>query len=178
MDPAILGGGSDPYVVITTDPGELLLTTKKLIRVPQNVRTSVVHHDLNPKWKENVELTLASVDLAGLSRNASLIFAVWDYDKMNDDDLIGAMTVPLRFIIDGNLAGGNGYDFAENLQSNSEVMGKLLGTIKINGDLGHISELSRALRENNMESAGEQFTSLKTALQSTSDGSGGCCTVN
>lgn len=187
MDSQAFGGKSDPYVVITTDPGELLLTTKRLCKIPGNVKTSVISHDVNPVWKESIPLTLASLDLKGLSRNVSLILAVWDYDKFNEDDLIGVMTVPLKAIIDAHIngageGGGTGdgaYNFSESLHSNSEVMGKLMGTIKINGDMAEILKSSEFLRADNMQTAGDRFDSLKALLPRASDSAGGgCCSIS
>lgn len=41
---------------------------------------------------------LASSDIDGMSRNAHLQLSVWDFDRANADDLIGACVLPIKDI--------------------------------------------------------------------------------
>jgi hypothetical protein len=76
MDSQMFGGGSDPYIIITTDPACLLLSknsgkaaqNKRFQFTPdhEGVKTSTVKHDCNPVWKETLEFYLASNDFVGM----------------------------------------------------------------------------------------------------------------
>ena len=97
MDSALFGGGSDPYMVLSADPHQILMGKK--------LRTSAITHELNPVWKDTIEFRLATNDIEGLSQNAHLFLSVWDYDVTNEDDLIGTLTIPLREIYEVSCCG-------------------------------------------------------------------------
>jgi endonuclease/exonuclease/phosphatase family metal-dependent hydrolase len=139
MDSQLFGGGSDPYVVVTTDPPSLLLHREKIREYYEGVKSKVIKHNVNPDWKETLVLNLASVDLEGLARNATLIFQVWDEDTYNADDLIGCASIPLRDILLAIVQKGE-FNFNDVLRCNSEVMGQLQGTIRLDGALDDVAE--------------------------------------
>lgn len=176
MDSAMFGGGSDPYIIITADPAHVLLSKGTFIDRFEGVKSKVIKHNLNPVWKDDMHLQLASIDLKGLARNASLIFSVWDEDLMNKDDLIGVFTIPLREIIRA-FSEGRSYDFNEDLRSNSELMGKLSGSITIEGSyqdmLGGYDQL-----EHDRLISTERYLTLDEALQEHMHLNGCCCTIS
>lgn len=137
MDSAMFGGGSDPYIVITTDPANLLLYKGTLSNTHEGIKSSIIKHNLNPVWKETIDVALASIDLKNLCRNASFIVSVWDYDRSNADDLIGVMSIPIREVLRSN-ALDKPYVFNEVLHSNTEIMGKLSGSITVHGSFHHL----------------------------------------
>ena len=71
-DRFFLPAGSDPYVLVTSDPEFL---------VSEPVKTSTKTHDLNPVWDDEIVIKLHSNDLVGLSHIAHLSIAVWDWDR-------------------------------------------------------------------------------------------------
>ena len=85
MDAVIfgLGGKSDPYVCITSDPPSLLCqpsgSDQYKVGSDYSIKSDVVMHDINPVWKEPMSVRLSSIDIEGLTRNASLILSVWDW---------------------------------------------------------------------------------------------------
>lgn len=167
MDSAVFGGGSDPYIIITTDPSELLLYKGILKTNYEGMKSSIIYHNLNPIWKEEMNITLGSIDLKNLSRNASIIISVWDYDRSNADDLIGITTIPIRDILKQH-SFSLPYTFNNTLYSNTEIMGKISGKIEVQGsfndlykeyleleqernDTDHYITLSQGLRELNIQ---------------------------
>lgn len=135
MDSAMFGGGSDPYIVISTDPEPLLLNKGILKSNPEPLKTKVIKHNINPVWDDVLEIGLASVDLEGLSRNANLILTVWDEDFSNADDLIGILNIPFKKLLTRLLVERIPYEFDEVIRSNSEIMGRISGTITLNSDI-------------------------------------------
>ena len=138
MDSQMFGGGSDPYIIITCDPAPTLLYKGTFTHDHDGVKSKVIKHNLNPVWDAPMEVLLASVDLKGLARNGSLIFSVWDEDRLNADDIIGVFTIPLRNVILA-FSEGRAYDFNEELRLNSELMGKLSGSITVEGDFKEVA---------------------------------------
>ena len=133
-----MGGGSDPYIVIHTDPPSVLIGDHNS---PGVVKSRTIMHDLNPDWgKDVLHLNLNTHDVGGLSRNAHLIISVWDYDRFNDDDLIGVCSIPLKTLL-GQLAvnykksSTQGFAFREPLHSNGSINGYLSGTITLSSDV-------------------------------------------
>jgi endonuclease/exonuclease/phosphatase family metal-dependent hydrolase len=137
MDAAVFGGGSDPYIVIKSDPPTLLLKKERIDPAMEGVKSGIIYHNLNPVWEESIELVLASLDFEGLARNASLMFEVWDYDKMSADDLIGVFTIPMKSILHAIIE-NRPFHFDEILRMNSEIMGRLSGTIRLDGNFSEI----------------------------------------
>lgn len=137
MDAAVFGGGSDPYIVIKSDPPTLLLKKERIDSVVEGVKSGIIYHNLNPVWDESMELVLASLDFEGLARNASLMFEVWDYDKISADDLIGVFTIPMKSILRAIIE-NRPFHFDEILRMNSEIMGRLTGTIRLDGNFSEI----------------------------------------
>ncbi len=173
MDSQMFGGGSDPYIIITTDPDGLILHKGVFSRLErEGVKSKVIKHDLNPVWTEDMSFSLASIDLVGLSRNASLIFSVWDEDLYNADDLIGVVSFPLRDVIEANSRSGSFRFSRADLHSNSEVMGKLSGAITITGTVA-------AAQESYAKLHAERMVSLLTAKSLASSGGGDCsCSIS
>jgi hypothetical protein len=155
MDTAMFGGGSDPYLIVTTDPPSLLMTKQKITFESDGVKSSVIKHSLHPIWKDELDLTLCSIDLDGLSKNASLIISVWDEDVMSADDLIGVMTIPMQAIISALSLDRRTdisqsvarYVFNEAIRCNSEVMGRLSGVISYAGSSGGLRGEGRVFQE-------------------------------
>jgi hypothetical protein len=125
MDPAALGGGSDPYIIVTADPHEIIkFSTSKF-------KSETIKHNLNPDWKDmKMEINLKTIDLDGLSCNAHLLVQVWDEDVVGVDDLIGTVTIPFSSIIKGCKQGAT-FSFDNDLLDRGLVQGKLLGSIKL-----------------------------------------------
>lgn len=175
MDSQMFGGGSDPYVVITTDPDGLMLYKGTFARTArEEVKSKVIKHDLNPVWSEDISFSLASIDLAGLAQNASLIFSVWDEDLYNADDLIGVVSFPLRDVIEENSSKGTFTFSRATLHSNSEVMGMLSGTITIvtagNGQHDSIA----SIHDSFAKLPPERIVSLSTARSLAEVANDGC----
>mmetsp|Transcript_24844 Transcript_24844/g.41402 ORF Transcript_24844/g.41402 Transcript_24844/m.41402 type:complete len:642 (+) Transcript_24844:209-2134(+) len=175
MDAAMFGGGSDPYIVITTDPPSALLYKGTLSKHFEGIKSKVIKHNLNPVWKEDMELSLASVDLKGLSRNVSLILSVWDEDYSNADDLIGVMSIPLKEVIHSHTQGSPFY-FKQQLHSNTEIMGQLSGKIAVEGDFQELLNAYEALEQQRDDH--DVYFSLAEAITLAPDAAGGCgCTI-
>lgn len=123
MDTEMFGGGSDPYLVALTDPPNLIGR--------KDPTTSVIIHDLNPVWpeKEVFTIPIVSTDIQGLKRNAHLLLSCWDYDRTNDDDLIGLCSISFQDIFDSLEAKGV-YKYQEELYENGEVTGTIMGEIR------------------------------------------------
>jgi hypothetical protein len=139
-----MGGGSDPYIIIHTDPPSIL---------GEPVKSRTITHDLNPSWGEDkLRLKLNTHDVFGLARNAHLVISVWDYDRTNADDLIGVCCVPFSRLM-GHLAGkykrssGKGMSFREPLLSNGATNGYLSGTISLVSAVANKSDTQMALSE-------------------------------
>lgn len=98
LDLAAFGGGSDPYIVLSTDPMELYYPTKT-----SKIQSSCITHDLNPVWlpEETLEISLVSNDVKGLSDHAHLMIQVWDKDTYTQNDMIGTAVVPMKALLEG-----------------------------------------------------------------------------
>lgn len=182
-----VGGGSDPYVLIITDPPSLLMHRNKLVMHNDGVKSSVITKDLNPVWKDTLSLNIASLDLEGLSRNASLIFSVWDEDTFNADDLIGSGSIPFRDLLDSLLVKKESYNFDLVLRSNAEIMGRLTGSISLDGKIEDYLEAAKGfVQERHQLANGEsqsaqahpRFIHLARAEQEVGNKQNGCCTIN
>jgi hypothetical protein len=171
MDAQIFGGGSDPYFVIRTDPPTLLLKKSELAVDGSSVKSKVIKHNLNPIWTETLTLELASVDLEGLARNASLIVQVWDEDLANPHDLIGVTVFSMRDILTAILENkSHSFEFNNTvIRSNSEIMGSISGKISFDRD---VNEYERVFYEASIGRSGTiptsqqttQFISLENAI--------------
>lgn len=95
LDLAVFGGGSDPYIILSTDPIELINNSKTNI-----LKSTCIDHNLNPEWDKNefLQIEFVSNDVDSLSNNAHLIIQVWDKDNITEDDLIGCAVVSLKTI--------------------------------------------------------------------------------
>lgn len=176
MDSQLFGGGSDPYIIVTSDPPSLLLHRDKIRDYYEGVKSKVIKHNLNPDWKETLVLNLASVDVEGLARNATLIFQVWDEDTYNADDLIGCITIPLRDVLLGIIERGE-FRFDDVLRSNSEVMGQLSGTIRLDGNIQDVIDDAQVITSDRGHTS--NFLSLALAEREQANfNNGGCCVIN
>lgn len=179
MDSQIFGGGSDPYIVITTDPPNLLLHKNRIHRNVPGIKSKVIKHNVNPIWPEPMFINLASTDLEGLSRNASLIFQVWDEDLYNPDDLIGCVAIPLKEILMSVFVDRRPYVFEKFIRSNSELMGQLSGRIILDGDYVRTEDDARIVAKERENPSNPNFISLNQALiEASSADSAECCTIN
>ena len=126
MDTMAFGGGSDPYIVVSTDPKEVL--------VQENLRSKTILHDLNPVWDDEMVVTLVSPDLDGLAKRTHLLLNVWDADVISQDDLIGTLSISLDDIkkactVNGAISQEAQYTFSGPLLANGLVQGELSGAI-------------------------------------------------
>ena len=95
LDLEVFGGGSDPYIVLTTDPIELLHQKKS-----GPIKSSCILHNLNPDWKdETLSFEIVSTDIKSVEAYCHLIVQVWDKDQYTEDDMIGVCTIPFKSII-------------------------------------------------------------------------------
>lgn len=125
MDDQIYGGLSDPYIRVTADPKQILLSPR------DKIESKVVFHNCNPDWgDEVVTFNICTVHLEGLAANAHLFLSVWDHDKTKSHDLIGLMAIALRDILDSYSA-GEAFTFDGPIFSNSLKQGELKGLIRI-----------------------------------------------
>ncbi len=121
----MFGGLSDPYIRIFTDPPNILGPGSEL-------KSSIVKHNINPKWEDNLTLKVITSDYDGLSQNAHIFLTVWDYDLTKSDDLIGACSIPFRTFLDQYRHQNNKpYTFKENLYAFGRVTGQLQGTLAV-----------------------------------------------
>ncbi|CAE7606590.1 snt-2 [Symbiodinium microadriaticum] len=126
MDSALFGGGSDPYVVLWSDPRQILIGKK--------LRTPTITHELNPVWTEGIEFRLATNDTTGLSQNAHLFLSVWDFDVTNEDDLIGTFTIALKDLFEHySNTSGSDFHFRGSLVRNGLHHGEIEGDIELGG---------------------------------------------
>lgn len=96
LDLAILGGGSDPYIVLSTDPPEILNVSRF-----NKLRSKIIKHDLNPNWgAERLTFELCTDDIEGLKQHCHLLIQLWDDDRFNPDDVIGVAVIPFSKIFD------------------------------------------------------------------------------
>lgn len=129
------GGGSDPYMVATTDPPALLSVRN------QNhiVKTKYLVNDINPNWGGvKLHIPIVSCDVEGLRRNAHLYLSVWDYDLTNEDDLIGLTRIPFADIF-AAAANNEPYTYDEDVYENGEVCGSIQGEIRLSRPLTEIA---------------------------------------
>ena len=89
MDLQVFGGKSDPYIIASIDPPEILVPRKS------KLRTSIIYHELNPEWKESLEIVLWTNDRDGLRANSHIMLTVWDWDRASAHDLIGTCVLPI-----------------------------------------------------------------------------------
>ncbi|KAK8605374.1 hypothetical protein V6N13_102156 [Hibiscus sabdariffa] len=68
-------GGSDPYVVISTDE--------------QKVKTSLVKKNCNPVWNETLNLPIKDLE-------APITLTVYDKDTFSDDDQMGTAEIDIQ----------------------------------------------------------------------------------
>lgn len=139
-----VGGKSDPYICISSDPPDLLCSERggdkyKASMAAVSIQNKPVLHSLDPVWKDALSIRLASIDLQGLTDNASLIMSVWDYDRTNHDDLIGVCTFPLRDIIAAKRE-NKSYDFKKSILAQSLITGEISGTITVQGEITAIEQ--------------------------------------
>jgi hypothetical protein len=129
-----MGGLSDPYIVATMDPANLISSKKQ-------IQSSTIKHTVNPVWpvEEKMKIPLVTNDLDGLSQNSHLLLSVWDYDFSNDDDLIGLCRIPLEKIVEAFKA-GKSLAFNEALYENGEIQGHLTGEISITGTYSKVRD--------------------------------------
>jgi hypothetical protein len=101
LDLAAFGGGSDPYIVLSTDPVDLVHPTPT-----SRLKSTCIQHNLNPVWppQETLEISLVSSDVKGLSEHAHLMIQVWDKDTYTQNDMIGTAVVPMRLLLENTAA--------------------------------------------------------------------------
>ena len=158
-----MGGGSDPYIVVSADPASVIATKRAL-------RSTTIKHNLNPVWPddETIRVPIVTNDLQGLARNAHLMLSVWDYDFSNDDDLIGVCRIPFATIIEA-FKSGKKFAFEEDVYDNGEIQGKICGKIAVTGMYSKVQEAFEA-------SKGSAVTLSKIKIPDSSD-LFGCCSL-
>ena len=99
------------------------------------IKTSVIDNNLNPVWKDVLQCNIDSKDIDNLAKHAHLTFALWDEDKSNEDDVIGAVVISFKEIFDEiakteKATNGVGYyDFEKVVLDGAVYRGKLKGRI-------------------------------------------------
>ncbi|CAM9683911.1 unnamed protein product [Heterosigma akashiwo] len=80
-------GWCDPYVIMTN------------ISTRQKEKTEIIYDNPEPTWEENMAVTIASA-------RDTIVLEVFDYDRVGQDDYIGASILPLdaRFISNREVA--------------------------------------------------------------------------
>jgi len=150
MDSALSGGKSDPYLVITTDPKEILksstvnnisafncfnLYPNKELKY--SCRSSTIYHNINPKWSDEIKLTLLSSDILNLKENLHFIITVWDEDRYNNDDVIGSFTVSFADML-VCFNENKPYEFRHKILNSGIQMGVISGKFILKGDVNEI----------------------------------------
>lgn len=176
MDSSMFGGGSDPYVVVSTDPASALLYKGTLLHGHEGIKSSTISHNLDPVWPDVIDLKFPSMDLKGLSRNVSLILSVWDWDRANADDLIGVVMVPLKDIL---IAHSQNKPFILNeapLYSNTEIMGRFSAKIQIQGSFKDLMTAYEKFEGDRAKSPEQYYTlaDAQVGARTTKAASGGC----
>ena len=68
LDLQISGGLSDPYILVTADPPQILAS-------PTPIKSEVIYHNINPVWDKPIVFQLCTIDLNGLSNTAHLFLS-------------------------------------------------------------------------------------------------------
>lgn len=172
-------GSSNPYIVVTTDPPDLLLYKSCIYRNVPGLIGDVIKHTVNPVWEKPLFLTLASVDLEGLARNASFIFQVWHENVSHPDNLIGCVTIPFRDVLMSLLVDRRPFAFEKFIRKNSELMGQVSGRILLDGDTIGTEENARFIAKERENPTNPTIIPLSQALlEASSADSTNCCTIN
>lgn len=130
------GGGSDPYMVATTDPANLL----SVRNANHMIKTKYLVNNINPDWgRETLRIPIVSCDVEGLAQNAHLYLSVWDYDLTNEDDLIGLARIPFFDIFEAAKK-GQALHYNEDVYENGEVCGSIQGQIEISVPYAELRE--------------------------------------
>ncbi|KAJ5969872.1 hypothetical protein N7501_006120 [Penicillium viridicatum] len=70
-----IGGGSDPYVVLTDEYQKRI------------AKTRIIYNNLNPRWEDAVDLTTQGP--------LNMIATIWDWDAVGDHDYVGRTSIKL-----------------------------------------------------------------------------------
>jgi hypothetical protein len=70
-----IGGGSDPYVVLTDEYQKRI------------AKTRTIYNNLNPRWEDAVDLTTQGP--------INIIATIWDWDAVGDHDYVGRTSIKL-----------------------------------------------------------------------------------
>ncbi|KAJ5782165.1 hypothetical protein N7457_003939 [Penicillium paradoxum] len=70
-----IGGGSDPYVVLTDEYQKRI------------AKTRTIYNNLNPRWEDAVDLTTQGP--------LNIIATIWDWDAVGDHDYVGRTSIKL-----------------------------------------------------------------------------------
>ena len=70
-----IGGGSDPYVVLTDEYQKRI------------AKTRTIYNNLNPRWEDTVDLTTQGP--------LNMIATIWDWDAVGDHDYVGRTSIKL-----------------------------------------------------------------------------------
>lgn len=103
--------------------------SNKLVR-DNEIKSSVVYHDINPVWKDELHATIACTDIDALSQNAHFVISVWDADAFKNDEVIGVCLISFRDLLKA-ASEDRPYDFSEQLLHQGVARGVLRGSICI-----------------------------------------------
>jgi hypothetical protein len=122
-------GFSDPYCTFFTDLGmwagnDALRSTVSSTSAP---KTDWVVQNLNPKWKDVIEMKISAKSIADLERS-HLIIALQDHDDLSLDDRLGQAVIPFNKIAAG---GGKEVPFRVPVIRSTRQEGWLSGKAKI-----------------------------------------------
>jgi len=164
MDPAILGGGSDPYVEFSTLTSKFMeLPGKKMGQLRKKwPKTDTIIHNLDPDFPDRVVLTVRVKNEDEL-RGKFLVLTVWDKDDFSVDDVIGSCVINCERFVDA-------MGVVEFNDLPLIRFGKKHGTISFKVDIYFPEDFGSSSRFS---------LSMRTSLSMKGvDGLGGCCVVS
>lgn len=119
---------ADPYVVFESDPPNLFNRPKSKPK-----KTGTVMKNLSPKWSDDdVPALHARVVTKEQLRRCSIVFCVWDWDRISPDDPMGQCAVGFNEIFDNARRTGRGlFKFDVPVSYHGRVKGRLRGNIEV-----------------------------------------------
>jgi Ca2+-dependent lipid-binding protein len=133
LDMAVLGVGglSDPFIVVTADPPDILYRDNNNNSPTEIIKSDIVYHNINPVWDKSINFELKTIDTKGLAANAHLFLSVWDHDFTQLPQLIGTLCISFKEIFEAYDKGEERFEFHSNLMNNALIHGELQGKIKL-----------------------------------------------
>jgi hypothetical protein len=147
MDPAALGGKSDPYIRFFCDPpkrmmriqeGKTKRTFMQRLRRQStddinvnHIRTEVQGRTLNPVWTDVIRIRMNMSTYEELS-SCHLILALYDYDMGSADDLMGTVVLSLKeSVFRKQERNESTWNFTRMVMNNGLEYGELQGNLEL-----------------------------------------------